>query len=464
MKRAIAALALIAFIFISTQSAIPSAITTSEGKVLFYQGAPLVVRGGEVYTHEGERLTTLSGEKLILGMTQVEAPEERLGVKVSLSGVRQGLGQVVTEDGRGVFYFKEGKKLVTSDFEEVVAGGKKIEVEEGYALTWEYKRLLQIFTLSAVLFLISEPLAGAFGLLALLLSFGYADLSRAVFRDALVFFLAYSFVLSSINYKRSVEEASSFTSAFLSGLAFTEEKCRGYVRGRYTAALAASAFLLPISSFYNLFLVELLDGAALIRWLSISLPLAIALLLVYLLVSRALNFKESLNTSFNARAAIPFAFVLLAGSFLGYGIASLILAIALLAMKKEAEVDFKAIPFAFLLAIMILLHESGAGFYLGNLLVNLASSLPFSGPAAVLLVVMLSSLVLSNLIGKGYALALSLPATYGMALLGEGEFFVLGMAALIAASLHLGSENRDVAAIVYVFGFLFTIIYLTIIT
>jgi hypothetical protein len=186
--------------------------------------------------------------------------------------------------------------------------------------------------------------------------------------------------------------------------------------------------------------------------------------LVYLLVSRALNFKESLNTSFNARAAIPFAFVLLAGSFLGYGIASLILAIALLAMKKEAEVDFKAIPFAFLLAIMILLHESGAGFYLGNLLVNLASSLPFSGPAAVLLVVMLSSLVLSNLIGKGYALALSLPATYGMALLGEGEFFVLGMAALIAASLHLGSENRDVAAIVYVFGFLFTIIYLTIIT
>ncbi len=455
MKRAIAALALVAFVLLSLQSTVP-AITTEEGEVLLCNGAPLVVRDGGIYTQAGEELTTISGKRLTLGVTQVEAPGERLGARVSLVGIKHGFRQVVTEDGRAVFYFREGRKLVTYDFEEVVAGGRKLEVEAGYALTQEHKRLLQIFTLSAALLLISDVLAGAFGLLALLLSFGYADLSRAVFRDALVFYLAYSFVLST--YSRGCD-AAGFVSAFLKGAVLTEERCSHVLRRGYAPALAAGAILLPVSSFYNMFLLEFGRGSVL-RWLSYSAPIAVALLLLYLLASKLLGQEENPKPSIDAKSILPAAFVLLAGSVLGYGVAALLLATALMASGRGGKVDPSAISYAFLLAVLVLLQQSGAGFYLGKRLISLSSLLPLSSSATTLLAVMLPALILGNLLGKGYALAIVLPVAYGTAKLAGQEFFVLGMAALVASSLQLGSEKRDVAAIVYAFGFLITLLFL----
>jgi len=396
----------------------PPGMVTASGRVLLWDNKPIVKKGEYFYIHNGRRLE-VGGEPVVAVYPRVIPPKERLGVRVTLLPVRCGLKTMALRDGREVFYFVEGKKLVTSDFKEVTADGEKIEVHMKFSNTGEFTIIIIGFIIVSAFSLISIEAAGVAGLLFTIAAFGFGEISPYIFRDSLIFAL-FSPAVSIIKESR-------------------------------TAIYYLSSIILPIFNPYNLLIFELFN-VNIYNWIASIVPVAGVGIISYSILSKKLNFHENLEFIKEPHTILAFAFVLIAGAFIGFGVATaLILFILLLSKRIELNLHSQALFYASLMTLSLTAKTSGFGYYLGQRISELSYSLPMKESASLLLILIILSSVLANLTHRGISIALLLPACQTL----SSAFGVILGSALVLP------ERRDIASIVYAITGVVAVVYLS---
>ncbi len=396
----------------------PPGMVTASGRVLLWDDKPIVKKGEYFYIHDGRRLE-VNGEPVVAVYPRGTPPRERLGVRVTLLPVRCGLKTMALRDGREVFYFVEGKKLVTSDFKEVTADGEKIEIHTKFSITGEFAIVVVGFIIISAFSLISIEAAGVVGLIFIITAFGFREVSPYIFRDSLLFALFFPAV--------------------------------SIIRESRTAIYYMSSIVLPILNPYNLLIFELFD-VNLYNWIASIVPVTGIGIISYSILSKKLNINENLDVIKESQRVLAFVFVLIAGVFIGFGVATaLVLFILLLTKRTKLNLHPQAPFYASLMAMSLTAKTSGFGYYLGQRISELSYSLPLKESASLLLILIILSTLLANLTHRGISIALLLPACQTL----SSAFGVILGSALVLP------KRRDIAAIVYAITGVVAVVYLS---